>query len=162
MKNLFLAIALITMTSTASAFQVIGCFERIYTPTHLRANPAQLVKSMKLAIIENEASFYHSISVQTRRAYSGVRAFANTGGCNIMNGDIINLTLGCTFATTEEGTFTLAIKDPKYALLITPAGMVLNETSEQATADEARKLVLAAGSDNGVYALFKVDPARCL
>ncbi len=149
MKTALFALILASFTGAAFAQETAICFERKYSAEHLRQNPKQQVKTIRVTLTQ-EDNLYNSIEIETRKPIKGHTKFSSGGGCRIATG-----ALHCGF-DADGGNF-LFDDQGKQAFLKVSSALFLYHT-ENSTEDESegRDLILSPGAANGVYRLNSV------
>lgn len=150
MKFSLIAILVLSFAGAAFAQETQVCFERVYSAEHLKKNPKQLVKAIRVTLTQ-EDNLYHSVDVITRRPIKGTTKFSSGGGCRISRG-ILNCGLDA-----DGGNYNLTDNGKTAVLKVSSALFLYRTNVESGDDSEGRDLVLEAGSANGIYRLNSVS-----
>ncbi len=150
MKLSLLAFIVLTFAGAAFAQDTQVCFERVYSAAHMKQNPKQLVKAIRVTLTQ-EDHLYNAVDVETRKPIKGTKMFSSGGACQLGGGNILNCGLDA-----DGGGYTLTQNGKTAMLKVSSALFLYRNNVESEDESEGRDLVLSAGATNGVYKLNSV------
>ena len=151
MKLSLIAVLVLSFAGAAFAQETQVCFERVYSAAHLKKNPKQIVKAIRVTLTQ-EDHLYNAVDVETRKPIKGTTKFSSGGACKLAAGKLM-----CGL-DADGGGYTLVENGKTAVLKISSALFLYRNNVESDDESEGRDLVLSAGSTNGIY---KLDSVPC-
>lgn len=151
MKLSLIAILVLSSAGAAFAEETQVCFERVYSAAHMKKNPKQIVKAIRVTLTQ-EDNLYNAVDVETRKPIKGTTKFSSGGGCQVAGEGKLNCGLDA-----DGGGYTLTHNDKTATLKISSALSLYRNNVESDDESEGRDLVLSQGSTNGIYKLNAVS-----
>ena len=140
-----LILSFFAMTTFAST----ECYERTYSASHMRANPTQAVKKMRVKI-QNEGQIFADLAFKIQGFLYQANTFHDAGFCGYLNQDVLDCEL-------IKGGFTIEKRSGQILLRLTHDTSIM-EYPRTVHGVEA-ELDMNSGNDN--FLLYPVSQDKC-